>query len=120
MPLLSQFATLPYGPRAVAEELLTSKSSWAGWARSAVEGEEKRSYDVRPLFSLYILTYLNVYCLVAFKVYDMDRDNYISNGELFLVLKMMVGNNLKVRRMRLSRRGLAAPCPQSRLRFFLY
>ena len=32
---------------------------------------------------------------VAFKVYDMDRDGYISNGELFLVLKMMVGNNLK-------------------------
>lgn len=31
----------------------------------------------------------------AFKVYDMDRDDYISNGELFLVLKMMVGNNLK-------------------------
>ncbi|KAJ3345917.1 Calcineurin subunit B type 2 [Entophlyctis luteolus] len=31
----------------------------------------------------------------AFKVYDMDRDGYISNGELFLVLKMMVGNNLK-------------------------
>jgi len=26
----------------------------------------------------------------------MDRDGYISNGELFLVLKMMVGNNLKV------------------------
>lgn len=34
-------------------------------------------------------------CIVAFKVYDMDRDGYISNGELFLVLKMMVGNNLK-------------------------
>lgn len=32
---------------------------------------------------------------VAFKVYDMDRDGYISNGELFNVLKMMVGNNLK-------------------------
>lgn len=31
----------------------------------------------------------------AFKVYDMDRDGYISNGELFLVLKMMVGGNLK-------------------------
>ncbi|KAF8504227.1 calcium/calmodulin-dependent protein phosphatase [Gautieria morchelliformis] len=31
----------------------------------------------------------------AFKVYDMDRDEFISNGELFLVLKMMVGNNLK-------------------------
>ena len=26
----------------------------------------------------------------------MDRDGFISNGELFLVLKMMVGNNLKV------------------------
>ena len=25
----------------------------------------------------------------------MDRDGFISNGELFLVLKMMVGNNLK-------------------------
>ncbi|KAJ1837849.1 Calcineurin subunit B [Coemansia sp. RSA 2703] len=24
----------------------------------------------------------------------MDRDGYISNGELFMVLKMMVGNNL--------------------------
>jgi serine/threonine-protein phosphatase 2B regulatory subunit len=34
--------------------------------------------------------------LVAFKVYDMDRDGFISNGELFLVLKMMVGSNLKV------------------------
>ncbi|CAD6585249.1 MAG: Calcineurin subunit B [Tremellales sp. Tagirdzhanova-0007] len=32
---------------------------------------------------------------VAFKVYDMDRDGYISNGELYLVLKQMVGNNLK-------------------------
>jgi len=31
----------------------------------------------------------------AFKVYDMDRDGFISNGELYLVLKMMVGNNLK-------------------------
>jgi serine/threonine-protein phosphatase 2B regulatory subunit len=30
-------------------------------------------------------------------VYDVDRDGFISNGELFLVLKMMVGNNLKVR-----------------------
>ena len=31
----------------------------------------------------------------AFKIYDMDRDGFISNGELFQVLKMMVGNNLK-------------------------
>jgi len=31
----------------------------------------------------------------AFKIYDIDGDGYISNGELFQVLKMMVGNNLK-------------------------
>lgn len=43
--------------------------------------------------------------LVAFKVYDMDRDGYISNGELYLVLKQMVGNNLKVRHRRLSKMG---------------
>jgi len=35
------------------------------------------------------------FLLVAFKIYDIDRDGYISNGELFQVLKMMVGNNLK-------------------------
>lgn len=33
--------------------------------------------------------------LVAFKVYDIDRDGFISNGELYIVLKMMVGNNLR-------------------------
>lgn len=33
--------------------------------------------------------------LVAFKVYDINQDGFISNGELFTVLKMMVGNNLK-------------------------
>lgn len=33
--------------------------------------------------------------LVAFRIYDMDKDGYISNGELFQVLKMMVGNNLQ-------------------------
>lgn len=31
----------------------------------------------------------------AFKVYDIDRDGYLSVGELFIVLKMMVGSNLK-------------------------
>ncbi|KAM4583633.1 calcineurin subunit B type 1b [Odontesthes bonariensis] len=31
----------------------------------------------------------------AFRIYDMDKDGYISNGELFQVLKMMVGTNLK-------------------------
>lgn len=36
-----------------------------------------------------------VFISVAFKIYDMDKDGYISNGELYQVLKMMVGNNLK-------------------------
>ncbi|XP_004471332.1 calcineurin subunit B type 2 [Dasypus novemcinctus] len=31
----------------------------------------------------------------AFSIYDMDKDGYISNGELFQVLKMMVGSNLQ-------------------------
>jgi serine/threonine-protein phosphatase 2B regulatory subunit len=31
---------------------------------------------------------------VAFQVYDIDNDGYISNGELFMVLKQMVGSNL--------------------------
>ena len=30
----------------------------------------------------------------AFAIYDINGDGFISNGELFLVLKMMVGNNL--------------------------
>ncbi|XP_004677521.1 PREDICTED: calcineurin subunit B type 2 [Condylura cristata] len=30
----------------------------------------------------------------AFNIYDMDKDGFISNGELFQVLKMMVGTNL--------------------------
>ncbi|XP_003387288.1 PREDICTED: calcineurin subunit B type 1-like [Amphimedon queenslandica] len=30
----------------------------------------------------------------AFKIYDIDQDGFISNGELFQVLKTMVGSNL--------------------------
>ena len=30
----------------------------------------------------------------AFQIYDMNNDGFISNGELFTVLKMMVGANL--------------------------
>jgi hypothetical protein len=61
--------------------------------------DEKRSSSVRPSpRSCCLLDATDEPSnLVAFKVYDMDRDGYISNGELFLVLKMMVGNNLKVR-----------------------
>ena len=31
---------------------------------------------------------------VTFKIYDVDNDGYISNADLFHVLKAMVGNNL--------------------------
>ena len=31
----------------------------------------------------------------AFEIYDIDKDGFISNGELFIVLKMMVGQNLE-------------------------
>lgn len=31
----------------------------------------------------------------AFRIYDIDRDGFIGNGELFIVMKMMVGKNLK-------------------------
>ena len=30
----------------------------------------------------------------TFQIYDINNDGFISNGELFSVLKMMVGNNL--------------------------
>eukprot|EP01126_Amoeba_proteus_P017785 TRINITY_DN1872_c0_g1_i17.p1 TRINITY_DN1872_c0_g1~~TRINITY_DN1872_c0_g1_i17.p1 ORF type:complete len:115 (-),score=33.35 TRINITY_DN1872_c0_g1_i17:38-382(-) len=46
----------------------------------------------RDLFFFPFLFFLKFQ--VAFKVYDMDGDGLISNGELFQVLKMMVGENL--------------------------
>lgn len=33
--------------------------------------------------------------MFAFKIYDIDRDGFIGNGELFIVMKAMVGQNLK-------------------------
>ncbi len=40
-------------------------------------------------FSLYFYDFL-----VAFNIYDIDKDGYISNGELFLSLKIMSGDHL--------------------------
>lgn len=54
---------------------------------------------VIPFISFFVLSLsfmpLSLSPIVAFRIYDMDKDGYISNGELFQVLKMMVGNNLK-------------------------
>ena len=35
----------------------------------------------------------------VFRIYDIDGDGFISNGELFKVLKMMVGDNLNERQL---------------------
>ena len=35
----------------------------------------------------------------AFKIYDIDEDGFISNGDLFKILKIMVGNNLTDRQL---------------------
>lgn len=48
-----------------------------------------------PTTFVYWKFYIYFTSAVAFRIYDMDKDGYISNGELFQVLKMMVGNNLK-------------------------
>jgi hypothetical protein len=75
-------------------------------AHSAVKVAGRRSYGVsagRSCFWSGSNDLADIGCsvsTVAFKVYDMDRDGYISNGELYLVLKQMVGNNLKVRTLR--------------------
>ena len=36
----------------------------------------------------------------AFQIYDVNGDGFISNGELFTVLKMMVGSNLNDTQLR--------------------
>ena len=63
---------------------------------------------VTPFFKIDLLLFCNCFHFVKyhkskliskkeshFRIYDMDGDGYISNGELFQVLKMMVGSNLK-------------------------
>jgi serine/threonine-protein phosphatase 2B regulatory subunit len=79
----------------VEEEQSTSRSLWVGSAHSAAEEGGKKSFDVSSFHALPSALFSDLGFQVAFKVYDMDRDGFISNGELFLVLKMMVGSNLK-------------------------
>ena len=71
------------------------RSSLLGWVHFHQRGIKRRNFAVtsRRVLKARLGGWLLI--VVAFKVYDMDRDGYISNGELFIVLKMMVGNNLK-------------------------
>jgi len=38
---------------------------------------------------------LNIFFLVAFKMYDLDNDDLISKDELLAILHMMVGANIR-------------------------
>ena len=74
-----------YGPRLYGSELqVWSPLVWFG-TPGMVPACMVRNSRYGPRLSV----------AVAFKIYDIDKDGYISNGELFQVLKMMVGNNLK-------------------------
>ena len=54
--------------------------------------KKKKLFGKLPQLKFKIL----IHCLLLFfRIYDIDNDGYISNGELFQVLKMMVGSNLK-------------------------
>lgn len=65
-----------------------------GVSQFSVQGEKAKKLlcklnlvPVRTEFKCSLFT-------VAFRIYDIDQDGFISNGELFQVLKTMVGNNL--------------------------
>ena len=78
-----------------------------GVSQFSVKGDKDSKLKCKIIpknqFLVYTINYVMWYkrvvnnVLVAFKIYDMDKDGFISNGELFQVLKMMVGNNLKGR-----------------------
>lgn len=50
--------------------------------------------DIIISFGFLYPLHLWFFIVVAFKIYDIDKDGFIGNGELFQVLKTMVGNNL--------------------------
>lgn len=58
------------------DSLVSFEEFITGLSLFAIKGNEKKKLEF------------------AFKVYDMDADGFVSNGELFQVLKMMVGTNL--------------------------
>lgn len=65
----------------------------AGMSIFSTNTSKSKKLKCKPVFDSFSLFILDI--LVAFDVYDLDRDGYISNGELFLVLKIMSGDHLK-------------------------
>lgn len=75
----------------------------SGSSLSSTRTKTERSPSVSssPVLSILTLGLASLYgtdeehkLRFAFKIYDIDEDGFITNGELFTVLKMMVGNNL--------------------------
>ena len=63
--------------------------------------EETKFLFYNHQYHIYCTLHIHTICpsfvmltAVAFKIYDIDKDGFIGNGELFQVLKTMVGNNL--------------------------
>jgi serine/threonine-protein phosphatase 2B regulatory subunit len=51
-------------------------------------------YIINTLNNLYYLGDLEEKFRLAFAIYDVDMDGYLSNGDLFKTLKLLVGDNL--------------------------
>ena len=51
------------------------------------------------MYPLLFFLFKQPHISVAFNIYDIDQDGFISNGELFQVLKTMVGSNLSEKQL---------------------
>ncbi|ETO14354.1 hypothetical protein RFI_23014 [Reticulomyxa filosa] len=61
----------------------------------------KKYIYVYNIYTYVIYIYIHIFYIfrwvvmtVTFKIYDVNNDGYISNGDLFRILKIMVGDNL--------------------------
>ena len=89
----------PDSPDSPADALL-SPEFIQGVSQFSVKGDKESKLRCKSRLALFnpgtpAVADLLSFPAVAFRIYDMDNDGFISNGELFQVLKMMVGNNLK-------------------------
>ena len=66
-----------------------------GVSQFSVKGDKTSKLKFAFRYSFRIADNMSPNIELFFRIYDIDNDGYISNGELFQVLKMMVGSNLK-------------------------